>query len=94
MLDELIDTTRRELEAAPVAYQAAIATAPDSAGRVMVTVREIAGRQLRLGPCPVQPRVIPGAGTHARDRWPVRGDRALVIRDQFSRPWIACWEPA
>lgn len=90
MLDELIADTRAAAQRRPAAHAGTVATGIDSDQRVMVLVREIQGRQTRVGPCPVMPRQdAQGART-----WPVRGDRALVIADQFDRPWVACWEPA
>lgn len=90
MLDELIDQTRRQVAQHPAAHAGTVATGIDTDERVMVLVREIQGRQTRVGPCPVMPRI----DAQGMALWPVRGDRVLVVTDQFDRPWVACWEPA
>lgn len=63
---------------------AIIQTAPDSAGRVMVTVAALDPEQ-EIGPCPVMPR---------GSTLPAGGERALVELDGASdRSWVVAWEP-
>lgn len=92
MIEALFGDYNSEDDGAPKpgsAWEARIAATPLNGG-VEVTIPSYSTKH-RFGPCPYMARAALDPSDPPDE--PIRGDRALVVFDENSDPWVVCWTP-